>query len=331
MHAALRPYVTAGVALVGASAIAVTPVAPTPPEIHIASPAVELTAAPQPLEFYGQVLQAAIVNVQDLVTQNIQTASEFISLARDDLGALLRAVTKSLVPLTLLAAQTFANPFFNTLGATVVAVRDVGEAIVRLHPVELVNAIVDVPGRIADGFLNGGYTASMGGFLSPFNAITSGPLGFPTFALFLISGNLGVTPTTVDRRGRLRQLSAPTTSTTDVPRPNATTVTLDATPAVSAGPAPSDPGVVQSDTGAAPQPEQAVNTDVIPIGTETTRPDRALRANHAGHPVLDNLREHRAERKAQAEERRAARLERRLAHAASAKRQTPSSAESTAP
>jgi hypothetical protein len=44
MHAAMRPYATAGVALVGASVIAVSPIAP-PPDIRIANPAVSLTAA----------------------------------------------------------------------------------------------------------------------------------------------------------------------------------------------------------------------------------------------------------------------------------------------
>jgi len=35
MHAAVRPYVATGVALLGAGVIAVTPVAPAPPEIHV--------------------------------------------------------------------------------------------------------------------------------------------------------------------------------------------------------------------------------------------------------------------------------------------------------
>jgi hypothetical protein len=44
MHAALRPYVTAGVALVGSSVIAVTPIAPSQPDIRAASTAVSLAA-----------------------------------------------------------------------------------------------------------------------------------------------------------------------------------------------------------------------------------------------------------------------------------------------
>jgi hypothetical protein len=44
MHASVRSYATAGVALVGAGVIAVTPIAP-PPDIRIANPAVRLAAA----------------------------------------------------------------------------------------------------------------------------------------------------------------------------------------------------------------------------------------------------------------------------------------------
>ena len=44
MHAAVRPYVTAGAALVGASVIAVTPIAPPPPDVQVANPADRLAA-----------------------------------------------------------------------------------------------------------------------------------------------------------------------------------------------------------------------------------------------------------------------------------------------
>lgn len=44
MHAAVRPYVAAGAALVGSSVIAATPVVATPPDIEVANPAVRLAA-----------------------------------------------------------------------------------------------------------------------------------------------------------------------------------------------------------------------------------------------------------------------------------------------
>ena len=45
MHAALRPYVTAGIALVGASMIAVTPVTPSLPGLPVEQTATRLLAS----------------------------------------------------------------------------------------------------------------------------------------------------------------------------------------------------------------------------------------------------------------------------------------------
>ena len=42
MHLSLRPYVTTGVALVGASVIAVAPIAPTPTDIQISNPVAQV-------------------------------------------------------------------------------------------------------------------------------------------------------------------------------------------------------------------------------------------------------------------------------------------------
>ena len=46
MQLALRPYVTAGVALVGASVIVANPMAATPPDIRVSEAAVQLAASP---------------------------------------------------------------------------------------------------------------------------------------------------------------------------------------------------------------------------------------------------------------------------------------------
>ncbi len=48
MPASIRPYVTAGVALVGASVISVTPIQPLPPQIRVANVSYNLTAATLP-------------------------------------------------------------------------------------------------------------------------------------------------------------------------------------------------------------------------------------------------------------------------------------------
>src|SRR6478672_5328901 len=70
MHsAAVRPYLNAGVALVGASVIAVAPLAPAPP--HISLPSVRsvdvaLTAAVNPIEAYLDLIQHTVGNLSNL-------------------------------------------------------------------------------------------------------------------------------------------------------------------------------------------------------------------------------------------------------------------------
>jgi len=74
MQVASRPYATAGIALVGASVIAVSPIAPALPDVHVPSPAqvarsVELAAAElatTPIS-YPQVFQEAVTNLQAIL------------------------------------------------------------------------------------------------------------------------------------------------------------------------------------------------------------------------------------------------------------------------
>ena len=71
MHTALRPYMTTGVALVGASVIAVTPISPPPAAIHMPAPrvssaSVELTAAFDPITAYTQLFTNTFNNLVGL-------------------------------------------------------------------------------------------------------------------------------------------------------------------------------------------------------------------------------------------------------------------------
>ena len=68
MHTAVRPYFTGGIALVGASVIAVSPIAPPLPDIHLPDPAqvakeVELAAFVNPLATLVDVIQTSINNL----------------------------------------------------------------------------------------------------------------------------------------------------------------------------------------------------------------------------------------------------------------------------
>lgn len=68
MELRLRPYAAAGVAVVGASAIALAPVAPPlPDDIKIANPAVSLSATIDPITPWAQLLEDAGENVAALV------------------------------------------------------------------------------------------------------------------------------------------------------------------------------------------------------------------------------------------------------------------------
>ncbi len=69
MQRALRPYVTTGIALVGASAIAISPVAPPLPDVKAANPAVQLSAAIDPITPWLEVFNSSEVNVANLVNE----------------------------------------------------------------------------------------------------------------------------------------------------------------------------------------------------------------------------------------------------------------------
>jgi hypothetical protein len=65
MQAALRSYVTSGIAIVGVSAIAVTTIAASPRDVAVASPAVQLTASP--FDAYETLFNHSLDNIQGLV------------------------------------------------------------------------------------------------------------------------------------------------------------------------------------------------------------------------------------------------------------------------
>ncbi|MGV0808232.1 hypothetical protein [Mycolicibacterium setense] len=69
MRLALRPYVTAGIALVGAGVIAVTPVTAPPPEIHTQAVQLSATAIDSPIDVFTPVVE----KVDTLVQQAIQS------------------------------------------------------------------------------------------------------------------------------------------------------------------------------------------------------------------------------------------------------------------
>jgi hypothetical protein len=67
MQAALRSYITSGIAIVGVSVIAMAPIAATPRDVTIANPAVQLTASP--FEEYQALITNSLKNIQGLIAQ----------------------------------------------------------------------------------------------------------------------------------------------------------------------------------------------------------------------------------------------------------------------
>ncbi|WP_193046832.1 outer membrane porin GjpA [Mycolicibacterium baixiangningiae] len=66
MESRLRPYTTAGIALVGASVIALSPVAPPLPDVKVANPSVQLSAAVDPFTPWVDLLGQAETNLTGL-------------------------------------------------------------------------------------------------------------------------------------------------------------------------------------------------------------------------------------------------------------------------
>ncbi len=84
MHAAVRPYATAGVALLGAGVIAVSPLAPPMPDVSavqraVTSVNVQLSAAVNPLERWFQVLETTTANVGAIGQQVIDNPAPILA------------------------------------------------------------------------------------------------------------------------------------------------------------------------------------------------------------------------------------------------------------
>ncbi len=84
MNAAVRPFATAGVALVGASAIAISPLAPTMPSVQemqrtMSSASVGLSAATNPIENWIQVFQRSAANLGAIGQQVFDSPAPILS------------------------------------------------------------------------------------------------------------------------------------------------------------------------------------------------------------------------------------------------------------
>lgn len=209
MFAGIRPYVVASAAMAGAGVIAVTPIAPPPASIPVASPAVQLTSVPSPLQLYPQVLVQSLTNAGALLGQyfadpfpiisatleNQASAfadavaalksadyEQFFAAASDIVLQPFKSADAALSTLGAILAQPFAiegftlvaiSPVLAGIAATGKAIVEVIEAITQLDLIGAVNAVINIPARIVDGFLNGvadvpfGILQNLPGLLTP--------------------------------------------------------------------------------------------------------------------------------------------------------------------
>jgi hypothetical protein len=195
MQVASRPRLHAGIALVGASVIAVSPLAPPMPDIHLPNPAhvvasVELAAATLAATppSYAQVIQEAIANAQALlntfaanptpilsqVAQNqAATIQNLIAALQTTGGAIGTALTTTVPPLLQAAFNDLASG--NVEGAT----NNVLSAILApVFPITgLIPAISAVLTNPLANLVSGINAIEAGGVLSPLAMAVTGLLG----------------------------------------------------------------------------------------------------------------------------------------------------------
>lgn len=198
MRANMKPYVTAGVALVGVGVIAATPITPPPAPTLVVHETVQLAAVPSPLQLYPQVILRSLTNAGTLfqeyfadpfpivnaILQNQEAAftdavtalqfgrfDEFFAAAADivlrpfaDAGTALSHLGALLLqPNALEGFFLIAiSPVLSGLAATGNAIGEVFDAAMSLDLVGVVNAVLNIPARIIDGVLNGVPGASFG-------------------------------------------------------------------------------------------------------------------------------------------------------------------------
>lgn len=214
MFAAVRPLAVSGAILLAANGIGSAPTEPVASVARVEHSAVALAAAPSPFEFYPQVIGRTLQNAGTLsamyfadpfpITRVIlanQTAAlsdAVTALVNGDPEAALTALVGAITAprkiseglsayiqdtynqpyQDLVLAVVAVSPLVNGLAAAGVAIKDVIDAAVAFDLLGVVSAVVNIPARIVDGVLNGGYSGSWPGLLSPYAGedVSLGPL-----------------------------------------------------------------------------------------------------------------------------------------------------------
>lgn len=200
MMAGVRTCFTVSVACAGAGVIVFSPVAPVHTAAHAVETRVQLTAVPSPLVLYPQVIARSAQNTAALVgayfsdplpltrltidKQSAALVAAVGAIGAGDLAAAVKAVGDALLqPIrtafgaieyfdTLINQpdapgalfQIAFSPFLSGVAALGVAIGDVIDAAMAFDLVGMVNAVINIPARVIDGVLNGGYGSPFGDF-----------------------------------------------------------------------------------------------------------------------------------------------------------------------
>lgn len=284
----------AGVIALAASTVAVSPLttetSPASPDVHLAA----ATAVVKPADFYRQIVVETTTNIGGLwaafATQPFPIAqvalgnqAAFGSDLVETVAGVLRGEyppTEVLVPIGDAIATASRNvvtvaaglvaalpaltmsvvaPVVSTVLSAAFAVADIVRAVARLDVVELVDAIVNVPGWIVNGFLNG--------TVIPNEAV---PLAIPGI-LTVENGFLPVGPaaTVIDRTHFVaEQMSRyPTTAPADPESGPVDEAEVNPADAVSSPPSEDVDGLSTEDVGAPVEPTP-VDVDAAPTDSE---------------------------------------------------------------
>jgi hypothetical protein len=170
MQLALRPYITTGVAIVGASAIAVAPMIPTPPAVQVSNPAEQVERA---VELTANEIQNAFNALAFGGAQALVTLAE---LPAPLVAELLGGSDQAAALLLAGAALGLFGPAISGTGAIGTALQHIADSD---DLGQLLSNLIGAPGTLIDGVVNGGYGPDLDDLLtglSPIPVVAGGLL-----------------------------------------------------------------------------------------------------------------------------------------------------------
>ncbi|MGE2833988.1 hypothetical protein [Mycobacterium sp. SMC-4] len=231
MFIGVKSCAVAGAVALAAGVITFAPIDPPATEITPAanSSVVELGATPSPFQFYPELIARSLNNLATLgadyladplpITRatienqlaaldeaftalRVGDGAALVTAVADIVAAPIRSATSTAEYLGIIADQPGSlpsmaiiaiSPLLSGLAATRAAVQDVIDAVRSFDVVGLLSAVLNVPGRIVDGMLNGGYPLGglpLPGLISPVDDVEHAPAG-PIASLLEMTQDIG--------------------------------------------------------------------------------------------------------------------------------------------